>query len=255
MKVVIIGGAGNLGQRLISRGLANGHALTVLVRDQRRFVARWQSPEPWPFEIVEGDATDPDVLRRAIAGQDALVNAAGIVTDGARFGALVDAIAGVGAEMLPPPHRMWFLAGAAVLDVPHTERIGVSLPGVPSIYKWHEANWRRLECSDTDWSLMCPGPMIPSATQTPRTDLRVSCDELPYNVDRWARWAPGVALSVMMKTKLPELIVSYEDIAEIIMTHMQPASIFSRRRVGVALPDGRHGSKPGWVLGQRGPNN
>jgi putative NADH-flavin reductase len=247
MKVIILGGAGNLGQRLVSRGLANGHGLTVLVRDRARFADRWRSPEPWPFEVVEGDAADRNVLRHVIAGHDVLVNAAGNVTDGERFAALVDAIAGVGAEVLPAPHRMWFLAGAAILDVPHTNRIGITLPGVPPIYKWHEVNWRRLESSNTDWSLVCPGPMIPSATQAPRADLRISCDKLPYDVGRWTRWVPGIALSLMMKAKLPELIVSYEDVAELIMTHLLPGDPYSCRRVGVALPKGERGNKPGWA--------
>lgn len=254
MRVIILGGAGNLGQRLIARGLANGHAVTVLVRDRARFAARWRSPEPWPFEVLEGDAADRSVLRQAISGHDALVNAAGVVMDGERFATLVDAVASVGAEMLPAPHRMWFLAGAAVLNVPHADRVGVSLPGVPSIYKWHEANWRRLERSGTDWSLMCPGPMIPSPTGAPRTDLRVSCDELPNKVGPWARWAPGIALSLMMKAKLPELIVSYEDVAELIMSNLRPGGVYSHRRVGVALPEGERSGKPGWAPGERSPD-
>lgn len=253
MKVIILGAGGNLGLRLVSRGLANGHEVTILVRDRLRFAERWRSPEPWPFKVVEGDAADRDVLRKAIAGRDALVNAAGVVTDGERFAALVDAIVSAGAEVLPAPHRMWFLAGAAILDIPHTDRIGVALPGVPAIYKWHESNWRRLERSGADWSLMCPGPMIPSATEEPREDLRVSRDELPYEVGPWARWAPGIALSLMMKIKLPELIVSYEDVAELIMRNLQSGGDYGRRRVGVALPEGERAGKPGWALGERGP--
>ncbi|MFC3654819.1 SDR family oxidoreductase [Xanthomonas hyacinthi] len=245
MNVIILGGGGNLGRRLIARGLANGHALTVLVRDRARFAATWGAPQPWPFQVIEGDATDRHALARAIAGHDALVNTAGIVTEGERFAALVDAVASVATGVLPAPHRMWFLAGAALLDIPHTDRIGVSLPGVPSIYRWHAVNWRRLQRCNADWSLMCPGPMVASATAMPRSDLRVACDALPYAVGRWTRWAPGIALSLMMKAKLPELIVSYEDVAELIMTQLQPDGPYRRRRVGIALPDGERDAKPG----------
>lgn len=63
----------------------------------------------------------------------------------------------------------------------------------------------------------------------------------------------GIALSLMMKIKLPELIVSYEDVAELIMRNLQSGGDYGRRRVGVALPEGERAGKPGWALGERGP--
>ncbi|MBF2718218.1 NAD(P)-binding oxidoreductase [Agrobacterium vitis] len=252
MKVIILGAAGNLGRRLVSRGLANGHDVTAFVRDRTRFEQAWGLPEPWPFKVVVGDATDSTGLHQAILGHDALVNAAGNVTEGESFASLVSAVVNVGEQALPAPHRMWFLAGAALLNVPHTERVGVALPGVPPIYRWHEVNWRRLERSRADWSLMCPGPMIASFPGLPRPDLRVSLDELPYPVGRWTRWVPGLVLALMMKARLPELIVSYEDVAELLMSNLQSGGVTSRRRVGVALPEGERGFKHGWVPGQRG---
>jgi len=46
-----------------------------------------------------------------------------------------------------------------------------------------------------------------------------------------------------MKRHLSETIVSYEDIANIIMTNLGARGIYSQKRVGVALPKGMKGMK------------
>lgn len=252
-KIVVIGAAGNLGRRLVARGLAHGHEVTAFVRNAGRFAEHWPGSLPEHVRVVEGDVFDKQAVASAVMGCDALVNAAGHVADGARFVSLFENAVAAAEQHMAPSGRIWLLAGAAVLTVPHTDRIGVSLPGVPAMYKAHETNWRRLQASSCDWSLMCPGPMVAAADGLPRDDLRISVEMLPYRVGSWARWAPPVALSLMMKSKLSELIVSYEDVAEIIMSNIVPNGRFSRHRVGVALPVNERGRKENWTLGEKGP--
>lgn len=252
MRVLVLGAAGNLGRRLLTRGLAHGHEVTAFVRSRDRLIERMEGGSHGGLRIIEGDLLDAGVLAHAMRDHDIVVSAAGHVTDGERFVELFRAIVAASEQQLPPPRRLWMLAGAAALSIPHTGRTGVALPGVPNVYRLHEVNWRQLEASRTDWTLVCPGPMVTDENWQPRTDLRVSFDVAPYDVGTWAKWAPPVALSLMMKSRLPELIVSYDDVAELIMANLAAGGPFSRRRVGLALPAGQRGRKDHWTLGRRG---
>lgn len=80
--------------------------------------------------------------------------------------------------------------------------------------------------------------MKPARTRRPRSDLRVRVDVVPFDVSPWARGAPRLALSLMMRRRLEEVVVSYEDVAELMMSNLAPTGPFRRRRVGLALPRG-----------------
>lgn len=73
MKILITGGTGFLGRRVVSE-LAPRHSLRLLVR-------RGSSRERFPagVEFAEGDVTDRTSLVKAIAGCDAVVHAAALV--------------------------------------------------------------------------------------------------------------------------------------------------------------------------------
>jgi farnesol dehydrogenase len=73
MKVLLTGGTGFLGRHVVSE-LAPRHTLRLLVR-------RGSSRERFPagVELVEGDVTDRESLKRAVAGCDAVVHAAALV--------------------------------------------------------------------------------------------------------------------------------------------------------------------------------
>lgn len=73
MKALITGGTGFLGRHIVSE-LAPRHGLRLLVR-------RGSSRERFPagVEFAEGDVTDPESLKRAVDGCDAVVHAAALV--------------------------------------------------------------------------------------------------------------------------------------------------------------------------------
>jgi uncharacterized protein len=243
MKLLILGATGNMGQRLLAQGLARGHAITAFVRNRAKLQQQLGTAVPPGLSIVEGDVNDAAALRAAMTGHDVVINCAGYVADGAAFIELVDRVVTQAEAALGPGGRLWLFGGAAALDVPGTGVMGVDLPGVPALYKAHQTNYRRVAASTLDWSLMCPGPMVPRANGQALSDLRISKDVWPFPRPGYTRWLPRIALSLAFKGHAPELIVAYDDVASILLDHLAPSGRFSRARVGVALPEGQRGEK------------
>ena len=243
MHLFLLGATGNMGQRLLAQGLARGHAITACVRNRAKLGQQLGATLPQGLTIVEGGTDDPAALQAAMAGHDAVINCAGYVADGAAFTALVDRVVTAAEGALGPNGRLWLFGGAGALDVPGTDLMGVDLPGVPALYRAHQANARRVAASSLDWSMMCPGPMVASASGEARADLRVFRDVWPFQPPGITRWLPRVALSLAFKQHMPELVVSYDDVAGVLLDHLAPGGRFSRARVGVALPPGQRGEK------------
>lgn len=242
-RVLVIGAGGNLGLRLVARGISHGHHVTAFVRDAARLAERLGALGVAPVPTIEGDAFDSVALTSAIAGNDAVVSAAGTAADGDIFAELFACIFDAACRTLPAPRRIWMVAGLPAMTIPHAELVAAGLPGVPKMHRMHEADWRLVEGSNADWSLMCPGPMIPARGGQIRQDLRVSVDVVPFDVPRWTGWMPRFALSLLMRQHLDKVVVSYEDVAELMMANLDDGGPFSRRRVGVALPRGKRGRR------------
>jgi uncharacterized protein len=243
MKLLILGATGNMGQRLLAQGLARGHHVTAFVRNRAKLEQQLATTVPPGLSVFEGDVNDAAALRAAMTGQDVVINCAGYVADGAAFIKLVDRVVTQAEAALGPGGRLWLFGGAAALDVPGTDIMGVDLPGVPALYKAHQTNFRRVAASKLDWSLMCPGPMVPSAGGRARAELRISKDVWPFPPPGYTRWLPRVATSLAFKRHAPELIVSYDDVASVLLDHLAPGGRFSCARVGMALPEGQRGEK------------
>jgi farnesol dehydrogenase len=87
MKVLLVGGTGFLGKNVARRLQARGHELRILARE-----ASDLSGLPAEAEIVRGDVTDPDSLKRGAEGCGAVFHMAALVKmwvpDRARFDAV-----------------------------------------------------------------------------------------------------------------------------------------------------------------------
>ncbi len=234
MRVAILGAAGKLGRHLVQSAGAHGHEVTAAVRDPDGFRRSLAPDDGTSVRVAPFDALDSATLDAVLAGQDAVISAVGTVGDGQGFVEVFDRIVTGAERVLGDRRRVWMVAGAAILDVPHTQRIGLDLPFVPQIYQPHLANWRRLQRSQLDWALMCPGPMVMTGGAVAAAELAVSIDCLPYAVGGWARYAPPIALSLMMKRMLPMTKVPYRAVADVIMGRLEPGDAVSRHRVGVA---------------------
>jgi putative NADH-flavin reductase len=190
-----------------------------------------------------GDISKSADIARVMVGHDVAINAAGHVTEGSTFTQLVQTVVDSAAMSLGKGGRLWQFGSAAVLIVPGTHLMAVDLPMVPKVFEAHRTNLDALRRSPLDWSMLCPGPMIASENGEPTGDLRLSADEWPMTRPAYTYLLPRLALAFAFKKKVPEMTISYEDAAEVILDHLSKSGRFSQRRVGVALPPGRRNYK------------
>ncbi|CAN5872359.1 SDR family oxidoreductase [soil metagenome] len=72
MRLVIFGPTGGTGRRLVERAIAEGHDVTAFVRNPSRMAARHQR-----LNVVVGDGFDPEQVREAVAGNEAVISVLG----------------------------------------------------------------------------------------------------------------------------------------------------------------------------------
>lgn len=234
-RILILGATGNLGRVLVQQALAQGHKVSVVLRDP----AKLPSAIADQIAVHHGDLAGltSEELARRITGHDALINAAGNVADGEGFTALVDRIIGA-AETVAHPPVSWFMAGAALLDMGDTGPKGYELPLIPKHYQLHGKNFERLSRSSLDWRLCCPGPMIDEPA-IGLGSMRVSIDHFPVHPPVWTRVAPRALLVPHFIRSVGQITVPYADVADLILSNLSPDGPFSRKRTGIALPIGQ----------------
>ncbi|WP_066774669.1 NAD(P)-dependent oxidoreductase [Candidatus Viadribacter manganicus] len=232
MRLCLLGATGNSGRRVLSLALARGHQVTALVR---RPGALAEAPN-LTSQIL--DYENDEALCAALADHDVIINCAGYVTEGERFTSLVGRIIKAADKAQGPRGRFWLFGGAALLNVPGSNLIGLDLPGVPKFYEAHQTNYNAVRATHLDWSMLCPGPMIDAPDGQGTPGLIVSADQWPLPRPAFSRFLPRVATSLAFKQRLPELTIYYEDAAKIILDHLERNGRFARKRVGVALPKG-----------------
>ena len=102
MKVLVTGGTGFVGCHTVSRLVRDGHEIRMLVRSEDRV-----SPALIPVgvntsqvEVLLGDVTDRDSIKRALVGVDALIHAASVYTMDKRRSKEIMATNKKGAEIV-----------------------------------------------------------------------------------------------------------------------------------------------------------
>ena len=132
MKVLLVGATGNLGVRLVAALLTHGHSVVAFVRSSNKLESLLSPSVYSQIAIVQGDATDPASIKRAIsdASCDAVVNTAGVAAMPpwgkselpVIFRAVLDAVREAGLDR-GKPLRVWFLGGMGVLYFPGSESL------------------------------------------------------------------------------------------------------------------------------------
>jgi putative NADH-flavin reductase len=244
-KVLILGATGSLGRHVTEQAVAAKHDVSVVVRTPAKLPA--EARERLVVHQADLAATPLPDLAAIMRGHDAVINTAGLVTEGHGFVDLVGRVVG-GLESLDEPDRpvSWVLGGAALLDLDEAGRRGVDLPTVAATYWPHRANFDRIRQTALDWRVLCPGPMV---DQPPLglARMRISLDRLPVQLPSGSGSLPEAELLPMFVQRIPEMIVSYADAAALMLGNLTPGGEMSRHRVGLALPVGMRGEKPQWA--------
>lgn len=179
MKIVLFGATGNVGQRIVSEALSRGHHVVGVVREPEKV----KSPDP-RVPLLQGDATDPSSVARAVSGADAVVsaisprpNARGLAAPSlvAAAHALIAGTRKAGVK------RLLFVGGAGSLEVAPGKQL-VDQPGFPEIYRAESLDGRaalavfRAEAGGLDWTYLSPAAEIHPGTRTGK--YRTSDDQL-----------------------------------------------------------------------------
>jgi uncharacterized protein YbjT (DUF2867 family) len=128
MRVLLLGGTGNLGLRCIPALLAHKHIVTLYVRNPSKLQLLVSPSVIEKTAVFVGDATDPAGIKKAILDHDieAIVNVAGtqvppwqepLLPKIAK--AVTEAAVAVGKER-GRPLRAWLVTGLTVLLYPGT---------------------------------------------------------------------------------------------------------------------------------------
>jgi putative NADH-flavin reductase len=222
VKIFLLGAAGNAGQRILRAALARAHEVTAMVRDEAKL------PSSPNLRVTRGIVDKSPDLARVMVGHDVVINAAGNVAEASAFTKLVQTVIDATTASLGEDGRLWVFGGAALLTVPGTRLMAVDLPRVPRVYEAHRTNLAALLRSRLDWSMLCPGPMIASENGKPTPNLRLATDEWPMARPTYTYVLPiRLALALAFKQKVPELTITYEDAAEVILDNLSKGGRFS----------------------------
>jgi kynurenine 3-monooxygenase len=149
MKLTVFGAAGGTGRLVVDEALAAGHEVTVLVRDPVKLGA------VDPGVTVEvGDARDPEVVGRAVAGAQGVISAIGGHGMG-RSTAITDAMTTIVAGT-PAGTRLLAVstvgAGDSGSQFPRAVRMSVTVLLRNAIAD-HNGQERVIMASDLDWTI------------------------------------------------------------------------------------------------------
>jgi putative NADH-flavin reductase len=248
-KIVVLGASGSLGRHVTNQAVDAGHEVSVVVRTPSKLPASWRDK----VQIYQADIAAEPVrkLGAYLAEHEVAINTAGLVSDGTRFVGLIAHIVN-SLENIEPSNRpvAWFLAGAGLLDIGDAKRRALDLPFIRKTYWPHSENLKRLMASTVDFRLLCPGPMV----ERPAVGLdclRVAMDRLPVQTPGAVNWLPDLLLLPIFVSRVPEMIIPFADAAALMLNNLEPGNAMSRRRVGLALPEGMRGKKDRWAAKAR----
>ncbi|RCH68231.1 NAD-dependent epimerase/dehydratase family protein [Streptomyces sp. SDr-06] len=166
MRLAVFGATGGIGQEIVKQALADGHGVTAVVRDPARFAVTGPG-----LAVFQADLTDPESLREAVAGRDAVLSG---------LGARKRSDAGIAARLTRSVLAAMEAEGTRRLVVVSAAPVGPEAPGdglldrgmrslisaiLKDVYVDLRAMEAELAASATDWTSVRP----PKLTDKPLT--------------------------------------------------------------------------------------
>ena len=163
MKLVVFGSTGGIGTQVVEQALAAGHKVTAVARHPSAIAFRHEH-----LEVVQGDVLEPETIRGAIAGKDAVVSAVG-VRDRAPTKVYSEGVANMIRAMQSAHVRRLICVSASGLDPGPLWQRWIAKPILWAVLKEMYSDLVRMEAvverSHIDWTILRP----PALTNGPRT--------------------------------------------------------------------------------------
>lgn len=173
MKLIVFGGTGVLGSRLVAEAVQRGHEVTAVARDPSRFTG------PDAVDAIAGDATDAESVAAVAAGHEAALSAVTqhehpeMLVAAAR--ALLDGLARAGVRRLVVAGgagSLMFGSGQRLMDTPdfHDEWKPEALAQADALVVYRQSD------NEVEWSYVSPGALLEPGERT--GGYRTGDDEL-----------------------------------------------------------------------------
>lgn len=234
MRVLLLGGTGNLGSRIIPSLLLHGHRVVAFVRSPERLKAKISPALYSRLTLVTGDGFDSSAVEAAIRTHDcdAVISAAGNMVLPWKeqiMNRLVTSISSaavrLGKERGGRPLRAWFIGGIGSLEYPGMGGRQMHDFFAPWMVEHHhqtEMVLKAISITDLEWTLLCVAWMRPECETIDVLDgarghgLSVSAKAPPEWEDSWLRWIPMIGVYLNLVVVIPSYTTKLEDVAELI---------------------------------------
>ncbi|KAK4498730.1 hypothetical protein PRZ48_009240 [Zasmidium cellare] len=232
MKVLQLGGNGNLGSRVIPALLAHNHAVVAYVRSPQKLRDILPQSVVERITIIQGDSLDTDAVADALRQNncDALVNTSGTRQPRGQEQNLGKIVASVTSAAIQVgkdrgrPVRAWIIGGMSSLKYPGTpyqiqDYMPASLIGHQ---RGVEEAVKDLSTSDVQWSLLCVAMMSPAhekvqALAEPRKhNFLLQSGTPPAWQDHWIRYVPFIGVYLNLVPTISSYTTKLEDVADLI---------------------------------------
>ncbi|MET0293328.1 MAG: NAD(P)H-binding protein [Steroidobacteraceae bacterium] len=174
-RIVVYGGSGAIGSRIVTEALARGHEVTAVDRDPKQPAG----PVNPKLKLVKGDAFDAADIGRNVAGKDVLITAVAVRPTPTRdfYVRLVKAMVEAQRSQKGKQARLFVVGGASSLETGDGKRVVDTLPAsLPEgsrneILSMVDALDYLRTVSDTSWTFFSPAAQIAPGTRTGRFRL------------------------------------------------------------------------------------
>src|SRR4029079_17596611 len=94
MRILVFGASGATGREVVRQALAAGHDVSAFVRNQAKIAIQYPK-----LRLIQGDVSDADAVRDAVAGQDAVLSTLGVSVALKHDEAVIDGVRNIVAAM------------------------------------------------------------------------------------------------------------------------------------------------------------
>jgi putative NADH-flavin reductase len=210
LKIVVYGGGGNIGSRIVAEAAARGHQVTVVDRNPK------DGSTPPGVKLVKGDVFDTGDVAKMIAGQDVVITAVAVRPTPTRdfYVRMVKSV--VAAQRYVPgvKPRFYIVGGASSLEVAPGKRLVDTLPptlpdGVKNeILSMVDALDYMRTVDDVPWTFFSPPQNIAAGARTGK--FRIGGDQLLKDANGDSR-------------------ISYEDYAVAMLNEIEKPKYLNKR--------------------------